>query len=431
MYLYLIPILLALSIFTVFILIKNIWTRLFTQLFWSILHKLTPWRRPVAIVKPEDVTPELLTTALQRQWPGLRVSTVSHLEIGGAQGSSGRVFRLDIALAQPADPAAPPVPHSLILKLPKDMMSCAFMEASYFNESENRFYQTMLNSGTKFVVPTPKPIMMEHNPRGGFWFLIMEDLNEQKSCDLIVRPKFSEIATVQVALTTLATFHAAFWESPSLVGAGSFGWLKTNEDKYSGYEPLIKSAFPKFIKALGHKIPADIANRGLSLAEYFPFILAENCRSPLTLSHGDATPINGYLIKEENNDKVQFGLYDWPGCNRGKAMFDVALMLNHVPQEVIEKNEESFIRYYLSELHSKTSSNSAKLDYSWEQAMDDYRIGWALTFLRNILGYAVVPLDNDAAKIYNESMYLAAMALHRLNIIDCVRQKAAAAAKRV
>lgn len=422
MYIYL-PLALLLIVISLLIAFRrSLWVRLLAQLFWAISYKLTPWRRPVAILRPEDATPALLTAAMQRHWPGVQVLAVRHTEIGGQQGSSGRVFRLYIDVNHTAAVNKGEIPHSLVLKLPKDLVSCAFMETSYLNESENRFYETISKNG--FVIPTPTPILMEHSDKGGTWFLLMDDLEDYGHCDLVVRPTFAEVENVQAALTTLATFHAAFWESASLRPGGAYGWMKTNKEKFSGYDPLIKNAFPKFFKALGAKLPPELTEKVITLVAHYPFILEQSSRSPVTLCHGDATPINGYFSKDKTTGKQVFGMYDWPACIRGKAMFDVALMLNHVPQSVIEKNEEAFLRFYLQELHRQAAAAGSKIDYEFALAMDDYRIGWALTFLRNMLGFAVMPLDNDAAKIYNETMYLAAMALHRLNVIDYVRDQA-------
>src|SRR5689334_12180712 len=93
---------LAFAIILLFLFSQNLFIRLIRQLLWALVHKLTPWSRAVAISRPEHATPALLTAMMQRRWPGVRVVSVSHTEIGGAQGSSGRVFRLNIEVAQPA-----------------------------------------------------------------------------------------------------------------------------------------------------------------------------------------------------------------------------------------------------------------------------------------------------------------------------------------
>ena len=117
----------------------------------------------------------------------------------------------------------------------------------------------------------------EHNKR---WPKKVEFVRENDSCDT------NRALNV---VTSLAQFHATFWNSPP-----DF-IMPQNEPRLTLTGVAMKGSWNKFVSRLHDRLPQDILKRGLSLHKIALKIQDRLSTGPQTITHGDCHLENMFL----------------------------------------------------------------------------------------------------------------------------------------
>ena len=348
----------------------------------------------IAVVAPEQVTPEWMTQALRARDIDVRVRSLRMDQVGTGQLGETRRFHIEYE-----GTPAPGAPSSLVGKFPSANATAAESGKTMgFYRSEVMFYRELAH---RAKIRTPAVYVAEIDQANDFT-LLFEDLAPARQGDQF---KGCTLEEARKALKEAAMLHAAFWNDRELMaqpwlyvpeGAQGFyttelierSWDHINKHYTAYLTPEFKLVGDKYVKNHAYwNRPRDF---------------------PKTFSHCDFRPDN--MLFGGPNDRIC--VVDWQTSNFLGTGMDVAYFLSGIfDRETRKANERELLKGY----HEDLLALGVK-DYSFHHLLRDYAhysfaviaVAIAATLIvkrtergdkmlmHMALGGALQALDNDA-----------------------------------
>jgi len=352
----------------------------------------------------EDLSPELMTSALSECYPGvvveqLRVIDTAHVNTGSASTAARVILGLDYASGCDLG-----LPRRVLLKTllirpgaPPEMY-----------ENEVRFYKYLR---PEIDMETPQVYASVFDPESGQFGVVMEDLT--------LRSAHFPNATISMTreqitylLDSLAMLHARFWRSVRF--STDLRWLWTPCS--GGFYWHLKNVLPEFIRfhmnrsRYKQELLQDRLHRSLDqLWEDFWKVQKILDSEPYTLLHGDTHLGNTYLLPD---GKV--GLLDWQLMQRGRWSHDITyILITSLDTEFRRKHEGDLIAHYLDELRTHGVEDVPAMRDAWllyrQTAIWGFLIGWFC-----------VPIENYGEEILYANLDRLATALEDLETFEAI-----------
>ena len=301
-----------------------------------------------------EITAAWLTQLLQPRYPGVEVLALTAVEVRNGHTTK---FRIRLELNEVGQRAG--IPAHVCLK---SNWSEGF-ESGDICELEARFYH--LAHGWSDA-PLPDTYLTDWDADGGGrGVVMMEDLG-------LAAGKFGHstdhlgVDGVARGLESLATLHAATWNSPQLRGQG---WLPVsmanpvdcdgllrmyNYIKVNLRKPEYQRLLPKWM----YETPELFSHAFDELAAF-----EREQTSPSCLIHGDSHQGNSFL----RSDGQRIWL-DWQLSRRGRPWRDIAyFMLGALTVEERRADAQRLLRVYREKLISLGAEGVLDQDAAWEQ----------------------------------------------------------------
>ena len=325
---------------------------------------------------PQGLSAELLTEALRRSG-AIESATVTSFEakvIGAGAGFMGELARVTLQYDKPEDGA----PRSLIAKFPAAAIGNREVAMFFrFYEREVRFYEQIAKD---IELRVPKCYFSHHNPETGSYALLLEDLAPAVVGDQI---NGCHAAQTRLAISELAKFHAAWWNSPNLQeldwmpGYDADWYIEAVEGGYAqAWEPFVE-----FTKSYLTPELADVCRRyGKSIRKIMTTVGRD---LPTTIVHGDFRLDNLFFASPQGG--APFAVIDWQIAARGGGIFDVAYFVSGtLPEAERRATERDIVKLY-----HDTLIGAGVEGYSFDQCWEDYRLSTLF-----LLTYSVIALGS-------------------------------------
>lgn len=280
----------------------------------------------------DDLTPAWLTEALGAMLGGGSVDAVRSEDIGTGVGVFGVIARLHLSYSGVPTTA----PATVIAKLPTNAEANRNVGMALgLYARENHFYDTVAES-VPFAVPACYVSLSD--PDAGEFLLIMEDLGELEAGDQLTGISVERARSI---IEALASFHAAWWESP---GLDALDWLPAQNDPiYLAAVPPIVTAGVAALAALAADLPEGSLELASRVDAGFVRILHKCAAGPRTFVHGD-TRLDNLFFTPGSND---FTLIDWQLSLRCRGVYDVVwLLATSMDIEVQNDHADSLLVQY-------------------------------------------------------------------------------------
>ena len=257
-------------------------------------------------------------------------------------------------------------------------------------ENEVRFYREIR---PQLEFETPQIYASTFDNETGQFGVIMEDLNVR---NVQFPNATTDVSVEQVAglLRTLATLHAAYWQSPKL--DNELSWISTPTK--GGMSDVFATIGLDLIKDQVEKnqFKQDlIAPIGLNLDQMWDKLTSfqhEMEQQPQTLLHGDTHIANTYLLPEKG-DGSDGGLFDWQLMVRGHWAHDVSYVIcTGLSIDDRRAHLDHLLKGYLADLADKGVSNAPDFDLAYSQVSRS--IMWGL-----VVGWLITPPANYGEEI--------------------------------
>ena len=315
-----------------------------------------------------SVTTEWLSEVLRLGGFGDSVTVASFRaqQIGGEQGWTGELARLDLSYATPIEGA----PSSVVVKFsPPDL-------DRVFSAHEVGFY---LEIASEQDLPVPACYYGDADPQTGASVLLLEDLSRLRAVSFL---DGCTVREAKAAVMGLAEIHTAWWENETLQ---SKDWLFTIADTpfsdwWAQYPERIKTILPDL------KISRSLMEFGDRFATDTTLILDRIEGSPLTCIHRDIHADNLLFGCHPDDPSVIF--IDWQTAGRGLGISDVAyLLISSLSPFDRRTSERELIGMYHRYLMNHGIEN-----YDLAQCWADYKLSVASKLFISVT--ATVRLDN-------------------------------------
>jgi aminoglycoside/choline kinase family phosphotransferase len=312
--------------------------------------------RPLIVDKPEELTPDWLTSALTGSGTldGERVLEVARDDIG--TGQMCRCTRLTLSYDRPTE-----APSSIVAKLPaasETSRSTAKATRSY--ENEVRFYQQL---APELPVRTPRVFHADLEVDSARFVLLLEDLAPGQVGDQIAgcSPELAE-----VAVDELVKLHAPRWGDAALA---DLEWL--HGDKQLGRQfllAMLPGLWDGFRQRYAARLGGDVLEAGSALfSRLDAYLLVDS--EPWTVVHGDYRLDN--LLFDPTPGGVPIAVVDWQTVTDGPALHDVAYFIGAgLRAEHRRAAEDGLVRRYHAGLVA-----AGVTGYEWDDCWHDYRRG--------------------------------------------------------
>jgi hypothetical protein len=261
--------------------------------------------RPVEIASAiADITPQWLSTALQRAGIEADVGTIGAAAIG--TGQMGSCYRLTISYEGGAGP------ETLVAKLPSEDPQRRVADAFQYR-CEVGFYRQVT---PRVQVRRPHCYLAALSDSGEEFTLLLEDLSPAEQGDQIAG---CSVGQARAAIVNLAGLHAPLWCDPSL---HDVDWLIPNGADFADISATFyRDATAKFLDryTLTDETAAVLAEFAECAQKWW-----ERPARPFVLLHGDYRLDN--LMFTEAASKPAVIAVDWQSCTLGNPLRDVAYM---------------------------------------------------------------------------------------------------------
>ena len=309
---------------------------------------MTSQALPITLRSADDVTPEVLSSLLQRHDPAASVTGVEVRHTW--QGTTSHVH-LDVEYAV----SGSRLPRHLFLKtqlntvhdLP-DAVDVSLSEGgggTVLLDDETRFYRDLR---ADLNVETMTTYFADHLDGPSQFLILGEDIT-LRGAQVPDAVAGLSVEQVDELLRTLSQVHAPFWGSPRLAVHGDLSWL---QDPITG-------GFAEFLRANGFtiiraflEIPykkerLDAAGADMDGMEAAFWKLQERVsRHPITLLHGDPHPRNTYALPDG-----RMGVLDWQLVRRGSWSHDVGYaLIGAMPPDLRRTHERELLDNYRGRL---------------------------------------------------------------------------------
>lgn len=289
--------------------------------------------------------------------------------IGTSSGYMSELARLNLTWTGEGSDT----PNSVIAKIPSpDEVTRSLASGLRLYDREVLFYQEI---GSESGIRVPRCYYSSMYPRESKYVLLLEDLG---SVGLSDRKSECSLSEAKIALRTLATMHAQWWDSERL---DNHPWLSTmtNRSLITNYETRYRHGWAGVQERMADRLPPDLVEIGDLLENSIEAIFRISSEGPQTLVHGTFRPENIYFgLGDQALDPV---ITSWYFTGRRHAASDVAFFIPYsLPTETRIQYEESLI----SEYH-ETLIRLGVDGYGVDQLTEHYRLG----LIRNLALFVI------------------------------------------
>ncbi len=248
-------------------------------------------------------------------------------------------------------------------------------EAMYANEV--RFYRDIR---PELEIEAPRAFGGVFDDGNGQFGILMEDLSLRSARfpNATTPVSHDEVAGL---LSTLATLHARFWQTPRF--DADLRWVPTTSR--GGMYPVFDAIGLDLIRdqvrknAFKQKLLAPLKRSLDQLWQDTWRVQSLFDEGPVTLCHGDSHIANTYLLPGARG-----GLLDWQLMVKGSWAHDVTyLIVTALEPEERRKHERELIAHYLQELRRRGVDGAPEEDEAWlryrQAVVWGIVIGWLIT----------------------------------------------------
>jgi len=350
---------------------------------------------------PEAITAEWLTGALREGGVigDAKVASIETEIVGAGVGFIGQLARVCVTYDRPEQGA--PAPASLIAKFPTlDPGGRAIGNLFRFYEREIRFYEEI---GSDCGLRAPARYFSHADVPGDQYILLIEDMararlgNDLEACTL---------ADAELVVRSAATFHARWWESPSL---DALAWMPDiNDPVQQSAQPSYQQAWPVFLSMYGDRLSPGLRTTGEALQHQIVATLDKLAAGHRTISHGDYRADNMFFGPQDG----RLTLCDWQISTRGRGAFDIAYFLSMSVTADARKREEM----RLLRLWHDTLTGYGVRGYSWDEALRDYRLAMLFCWVYVVISIGSLdPANERGMALFNAIFERRAAALEDLD----------------
>jgi hypothetical protein len=352
---------------------------------------------------PDEITPEWLTRALRDGGVigEANVTSVSPEPIGAGAGFLGQLAKVTVTY----DREEPGVPASLIAKLPAlDPGGREIGNLFRFYEREIRFYEDLADG---IEMGVPKRYYSAMDVAGDEYLLLIEDL-----APAVVGDEAAGLSLEQseLAIDSLAKFQAVWWESLKLA---KLDWMPfVNAPVHQSAQPSYQQAWGPFCEAFGDKISPRMMAIGEEMRDHVIDLLNYMEPSPRTIIHGDFRGDN--VFYGDGVTSKPFYAIDWQISSKGRGVFDIAYFLCTSVDPAMRKAHEMRLIRRWHDIISETNDTSG---YSYEQAVEDYRVSALYMHVYTVIALGTLDFANERGlMLFNEWLRRRTTAIEEL---DC------------
>ncbi len=329
---------------------------------------------------PRDLRPEWLTQALRSAGTltDAEVTSFDTETIAEGVGLIGQLARLTLRY----DRDAPGAPRSLIAKFPAEAEENREL-GNYlrFYEREARFYDEIAD---EVELRTPHRYYGAMDVDAGEYVLLLEDLAPARVGDQLIGCSGQE---TELAVSELARFHAAWWDSPRLAAIDWMPWASDEVNKSS--EQSYQDSWEPFLERFGDRLPPSLPETGERLATNVGNLLDLLAEPPCTIVHGDYRADNLFFAAPGAPDPL--AVIDWQISSRGRGAYDLAYFMSQsVRREVRQAREMDIVKLY----HQTLMENGAG-GYDFDQCFHDYRLATLFCFVYPVVTGGTLDLSNE------------------------------------
>ena len=331
------------------------------------------------------IRPDWLTQALSASIPAgpfPAVTGFSTEPIAQGRGFMNQLYRLRLEYAR----ERPGLPSTVIAKLPSaDPLLHSVSQRLGQNTREVRFYREL---GNNPHLPVPSCYCAAADPDTGDAVLLLEDMCHARQGDSVAGCSMDEAIR---ALTALARFHAAWWDSPAL---HDLDWIPVKRYEIDAYLAIYPGAWQALKYKAGNGMPDDLSRLGDRLVSDVPRIKTLLSESPITVVHGDYRLDNCFWTTEDPSQPPV--VFDWEFCALGRGPCDVATFINEAfPAQRRRQVEPDLLRaYHDALLHAGVTG------YSYDRCWRDYRLGILESFVFWIITGGYCDFSDTRATTY-------------------------------
>jgi Phosphotransferase enzyme family len=334
------------------------------------------------------ITREWLSGALCGQYPGAEV--VGFTLEGGDHGTTSR--RSITVVYNDAGTAAG-LPARVFLKSTAKFTSRVMVGLSGATINEAGFHNHIR---PELAIEAPAALYAAAHAGSGRSVFLFEDMAVRRGCTFIDPSYHLTRANAEDMVGLLATFHAAYWDSPRL--DRDFTWLRSSLEFQSLMNDMIsfESRSLVGIDRAQQVIPAELLRRKKGIFPATMRSLEINVRGPQTCLHHDVHIGNWYVTGEG-----RMGLSDWQCTVKGNWACDLAYALScGLETDNRRAWEQDLLRLYLDRL-ARSGVVAPSFDEAWlayRQQMFHGLIFWVYTIGQGALQPKMQP---DAVSLIN------------------------------
>jgi hypothetical protein len=202
--------------------------------------------------------------------------------------------------------------------------------------------------------------------------LVIEDLEPLRTVDPVAG---LSRAQAERTVDAIARFHAWSWNSPIPADAAAT-FPPPGGPLLDSFRSAYSAAWPMVVDLVGDEIDPGALDLGARLSEVVPGIV-EELTAPAALIHGDLSGANIFFGPDDEEPIF----VDFQTVTMECGAREVSHLLGlSVPTEIRRACEEDLLRRYRSGLRTH-----GVLDYPWEQAWRQYRLGLAYTLMPPVM----------------------------------------------
>jgi len=318
------------------------------------------------------------------------IESISREPWGKGEGFMSDMARLTITY----DKESPNLPKTMIIKMPTTFRTALDIGLQYnVYEKEIRFYNEI---APKSPIRVPGLIYSDYDLEAKKYILILEDCSCYKMIDQITGLNYEQ---TKQALTSIADFHARWWDAPDLF---SFDWITKPRDPImvkaftetfrNSWDLAVKSEeFLKFLPEGGRKA-------GDMIYKHFPWLMEDIPDENMTLTHFDYRSDNLFFDTENSENPVI--ILDWANIVITGGVLDVGYLLGaSIGVDLRRQIEKEMIKVYLKRLEE----NGITLDMDFDEIWRNYLKALVFCAWSYPLGFALLDRsDPRAIELFEE-----------------------------
>lgn len=313
-----------------------------------------------------DLTAEWTTAALRAGGlgDGVEVASVEYEPLAAGVGFMGEVARLHVTYR--TAPAG--APDSVIVKIPTQNPDVrAMLGPARVYERESRFYQQLAG---RPEVAAPRCWYAGIDAAADEHVLVLEDLSGWRNGD---QAAACSVADAHRALSALAAFHAAFWESESLPHLDWLPAINAEINKVTA-EAVYATSLPGFLEVFGDSLTPATKAMAERYGSNIRQLLDRLEALPNTVVHFDFRLDNLFF---DGTPEAPVRLIDFQAVARGGGAYDVGYFLSQsLDIEDRRTHEAALLDTYLATLAAHGVSG-----YERDRLEQDMRIGMLYSWI--------------------------------------------------